>query len=96
VPTYDRTDTFKDDYSRLTSQEKRDVNVAVRKFLEDLPTGKFRAGLRVKGIKSAEGVLEMTWSGDGRMTFEYGKEVHVGQPHIIWRRVGRHEVLDDA
>src|SRR4051812_15750132 len=34
----------------------------------------------------------MTWAYDGRATFEYGDEVHGGQPHIIWRRVGTHAI----
>ena len=33
---------------------------------------------------------------DGRATFAYGDEVIAGTPHVIWRRVGTHEVLRDA
>jgi len=55
--------------------------------------GKFRAGLRVKGVHGAQGVFEMTWAPDGRATFEYGKEQIPGKPHVIWRRVGTHDVF---
>jgi hypothetical protein len=32
---------------------------------------------------------------NGRATFTYGDEVVAGEPHIIWRRVGTHDVLSD-
>jgi hypothetical protein len=55
--------------------------------------GKFRAGLRVKAVHGAQGVFEMTWAPDGRTTFEYGEEQIRGKPHVIWRRVGSHDVF---
>ena len=30
---------------------------------------------------------------DRRATFQYGDEVHTGQPHVIWRRVGTHAIF---
>lgn len=39
------------------------------------------------------GVYELTWAPDGRATFEYGPEQRPGEPHIIWRRTGTHEIL---
>jgi hypothetical protein len=35
----------------------------------------------------------MTWAADGRATFEYGQEIRPGEPHIIWRRIGTHDVF---
>jgi hypothetical protein len=32
---------------------------------------------------------------DGRATFSYGEEMRPGEPHVIWRRVGTHDVLRD-
>jgi hypothetical protein len=50
--------------------------------------------LRVKPVRSAPGILEMTWSfasPDGRATFEL---VTVeGELRCRWRRVGDHEVF---
>jgi hypothetical protein len=62
--------------------------------VEDLrrSTG-FRPGLRVKGVRGASGVFELAWAPDGRATFSYGGAVVEGGPHIIWRRVGTHDVL---
>jgi hypothetical protein len=95
LPTYERTRRFDRDYERLSKLERAEFRVALLKFLEDLPGRRFRAGLRVKGIQAAEGVFEMSWSGDGRATFQYGDQVEVGQPHVIWRRIGSHTVLGD-
>jgi hypothetical protein len=39
------------------------------------------------------GIWEMSWAPDGRATFEYGDEVHSGEAHIIWRRVGTHAIF---
>lgn len=50
-------------------------------------------GLRVKRVQGARGVFELTWAPDGRATFEYGREVQPGEPHIVWRRIGTHAVL---
>ncbi|MBJ7609126.1 MAG: hypothetical protein JF887_06805 [Candidatus Dormibacteraeota bacterium] len=52
-------------------------------------------GLRVKSLKGAAGIMEMTWSfsgPDGRATFEW--RTIDGQPMIRWRRVGGHDIFD--
>lgn len=66
---------------------------AVRRFAVDMRTGRFRRGLRVKGIQGAPGIFEMTWAPDGRATFQYGEERRPGDPHVIWRRIGTHEIF---
>jgi hypothetical protein len=38
-------------------------------------------------------LLEMTWDNDGRATFSYGVERVPGQPHVIWRRIGTHDIF---
>jgi len=50
------------------------------------------ASLRVKRVRSAPGVWEMTWSWpNGRATFEW---IQIdGEPAIRWRRVGGHEIF---
>jgi hypothetical protein len=35
----------------------------------------------------------MTWEDDGRATFQYGSEIRRGEPHIIWRRCGSHNIF---
>lgn len=94
MPTYDRTDSFKSDYQGLSREQKEAAQRALSRFLEDLRAGgKFRPGLRVKGVQGASGVFEMTWADDGRATFEYGDSLIDDEPHIIWRRIGTHDIL---
>jgi hypothetical protein len=56
----------------------------------------FRAGLRVKGVRGRPGIFEMTWAPDGRATFSFGPSIQERDPHIVWRRIGTHDVLLDA
>lgn len=49
-------------------------------------------GLVVKPVKGADGLFEMRWASDGRATFRYGKG-RPGEPHIIWCRVGTHDIF---
>ncbi len=93
MPTYQRLSRFNKDFARLSAQEQERFAEAVAKFVADLRGGRFRAGLRVRGIEGAPGIFEMTWAPDGRATFEYGDEITPGEPHIIWRRVGGHNIF---
>ena len=94
MPTYGTTDRFAKDHAGLSTSQKAQFRVAVSKFIEDLDARRpLRKWLRVKRVKSAQGIFEMTWADDGRATFEYGDEQIDGEPHIIWRRVGTHDVL---
>lgn len=93
MPTHAETARFRRDLQKLTREQRRAFRSAVRKFLLDLPSGRFRKGLRVKLVEGTDGIFEMTWSGDGRATFQYGAEVIEGETHVIWRRVGTHSIL---
>jgi hypothetical protein len=46
----------------------------------------------VKRIQGTDDIFEMTWAPDGRATFEYGTPEGSGA-HVIWRRIGRHDVF---
>jgi hypothetical protein len=93
VPTWSKTGSFRKDYTGLRRTDKRKFNKAVADFVADLKAGKFRKGLRVKGIEGAKGIFEMTWAKDGRATFEYGPEIRPNTPHVIWRRCGDHSIF---
>ncbi|MCO8303628.1 hypothetical protein [Streptomyces sp. RKCA744] len=93
MPTYEATPRFTADHRRLTPAQRRRFRQAVTAFIDGLHTGTFRASLRVKGVRSAPGVFELTWDGDGRATWSYGPEIVRGAPHIIWRRIGTHAIL---
>ena len=97
MPTYEWAARFGRDYGRLTTEQREAFKRAVRKFIEDLVAGRqFRSSLRVKGVQRTPGVFELTWAPDGRATFEYGEPVKKGDTHIVWRRIGGHDVLDEA
>jgi hypothetical protein len=93
MPTFAQTDRFRRDYANLTAEQKAAFRAAAAKFVVDLESGSFRPGLRVKGVQGAAGVFEMAWADDGRATFEYGSAVREGETHIVWRRIGTHDIF---
>jgi hypothetical protein len=85
---------FRADFLRLSRAQQAAFLAAVAHFVEDLRAGgQFRKSLRVKGVQGVPGVFEMTWAPDGRATSEYGDEVKSGDPHVVWRRVGTHDIF---
>lgn len=98
MPTFESVARFDREFRRMP----RELQLA---FLAMLPTfitalraspPTFPPGLRVKRVQGKQDVWEITYAPDGRATFAYGEEVIPGTPHIIWRRVGTHDVLRDA
>ena len=95
MPTFDYTPPFAKDVELLDRRDlERFRRVVTTQFVADLAEGKqFRGSLRVKGVRRMTGVFEMTWGPDGRATFEFGDPIVAGQAHVIWRRVGTHEIF---
>jgi len=94
MPTFDTLDRFMKDFSLLGEEDRMRFRAAVERFVEDLRGGQgFRPGLRVKRVQGTDGIWEMTWAPDGRATWMYGDEVLHGEPHVVWRRVGTHDVF---
>ena len=104
---FERTDSFASDFRRLKPGWKamfRAVipafNAACDAWLVDPSTG-WPAALRVKPVRHAPGIWEMTWSfsgPDGRATFEWvrvGDDEDRAQPVLRWRRIGTHEIVGD-
>ncbi|WP_239342486.1 hypothetical protein [Frankia sp. CiP3] len=95
VPTFDALDRFWADYRRLTYAQRERFLRARDLFVEDLQAGVgFRKSLRIKGFRGEPGVFEMTWAGDGRALFRYGESEKDGEAHIVWLRVGTHDIFD--
>lgn len=95
MPTYSWLARFGADFDSLLRPQQAAFLAAIEAFVTDLSAeGGFRAGLRVKGVKGAPGIFEMTWAPDGRATFEYGEAINDGEPHIVWRRIGTHAIFD--
>ena len=96
MPTFAWLARFGTDFDRLTPAQQAAFLAAVAQFVDDLRSGRgFRKGLRVKRIKGASGVFEMTWAADGRATFQYGDGVVEGETHVIWRRIGSHAIFKE-
>jgi hypothetical protein len=95
VPTFHTLPRFQRDFSKLSERDRRRFEKVVREqFVPDLALGIFRPGLRVKGVQSAPGVFEMTWAPNGRATWQYGDEIQSGERHVVWRRVGTHDIFN--
>lgn len=93
-PAYERLTPFDRDFLALTPGQQQRFLAAVAEFVADLRAGRgFRPGLRAKRVQGIDRVWEMTFAPDGRATWEYGAEVRPGEPHIVWRRVGTHDVF---
>lgn len=93
-PTFQRSGRFDRDFEALASSNQRRFRLAVNQFVDDLRGGRgFRPGLRVKRIQGTADIWEMTFAPDGRATWQYGAEIRPGEPHVVWRRIGSHDVF---
>jgi hypothetical protein len=96
LPTHNELALFQREFAKLTPAQKRQFAKAVQKLVNDLRAGvEFRPSLRIKRVQGHIGIYEMTWADDGRATFEYGPAVTPGEVHIIWRRIGTHDILKE-
>ncbi len=93
MPTFEKNPRFDKDWESLTEADKERFRRAVKRLVADLEANRFGKGLRVKNIEGTADVYEMTWAPDGRATWQYGNERRPGHAHVIWRRVGTHDVF---
>jgi hypothetical protein len=97
VPTFATTPRFEHDFKALTPEQRARFEKVVReKFAPDVDTNRWWPGLRVKRVQGVPKVFEMTWAPDGRATWQFGTSIHEGVPHVIWRRVGTHDIFSAA
>jgi hypothetical protein len=96
-PTYEASRRFLREYSRLTITERRRFREARRKLVAALRESppRFPPELRIKRVQGVREVWELTFAGDGRATFAYGPAEREGEAHVVWRRIGGHEILGD-
>jgi hypothetical protein len=93
-PTYDLSSGFAREFDHLPPEQRRaflkavDKLIAAMKGAEQPPNS-----LRIKRVQGTKDIWEMSYSGDGRATFRYGKEVKPGETHVQWLRIGGHEIL---
>jgi hypothetical protein len=94
MPTYAWLSLFSRDWQKLTRDQQVAFLRAVAILAEDLRVGAgFRPGLRVKKMKGHDNIWEMTWAPNGRATFSYGDSVAGDEAHVIWRRIGTHDIF---
>jgi hypothetical protein len=94
MPTHEEYLQFLREYRALPQSQRRAFPKAMQHMVQDLQAKRpFRVSLRIQGVQGHSGVFEMTWADDGRATFEYGPEQIPGETHIIWRRIGGHEIF---
>jgi len=95
MPTHDEFEQFLREYRALSKHKRAPSRKAVRDMLADMKAQRsFRGGLRVSVLGGHPEIYEMTWDmPDGRATFMYGAEQKPGEPHIVWRRIGGHEIF---
>ena len=93
MPTHQELARFLRDWQDLASEQRVAFLRALPLFVAGLASQSFAPQLRVKRVQGHPGVWEMTWAADGRATFSYGSEVIAGHPHVIWRRIGTHDIF---
>jgi hypothetical protein len=94
MPTHEELAQFLREFTALPPYQRRQFLRAVQKLVNDLRAGQpFRPSLRVKAVQGHPAIFELTWAPDGRATFEYGLEQRPGEAHIVWRRIGGHDIL---
>lgn len=98
---FETTPAFDGDYRRLRPEHRTAFRAVIKEkfgpacdaYAADASTP-WPPSLRVKSVRNAAGILEMTWSfasPDGRATFEL---ITVDDElHCRWRRVGGHTVF---
>lgn len=93
MPTHEELVQFLREFSRLREAQQDQFIDAMKRMVEDLRNGRpFRASLRVKGVQGHPGIFEVSWRDGGRATFHYGTPQRPGDTHIVWRRIGGHDI----
>jgi hypothetical protein len=78
----------------MPQSQRRAFLAAVAKLVEAFSEDRDPPrSLRIKRVQGTRDIWELSFSGDGRATFRYGRERRGGEMHVIWLRVGGHEIL---
>lgn len=99
MPTHAQKPAFTRDLKRLNSAQAALFERRLHEFVADLldmERGRstwFRRTLRVKKVRGYSDVYEMSWASDGRATFALSGPLVEGKLHIVWLRIGGHEIL---
>lgn len=104
MPTEEALGRFQNEHKSL-DRSKRALFRSARKEFIQAPLLWERSGMQgspvfpkhlgVKPVQGQRGIWEFAWAGDGRCTWEYGDFQHPRKCHIIWRRIGSHDIYGD-
>src|SRR5438034_10323383 len=108
MPTYGTWPRFDNDYRRLRPWQRKLFLAARDEFTRALLRWEAQGcrpspppcpdALQVQDVKGHPGVWELTWEkSNGRATWEFGdpRPQYPGKAHIVWRRIGGHEIFSD-
>lgn len=95
-PTFEFPRSFDREFRKLSRKDQKAFRDAVQVLVEALQgsgRSELPPRLRIKGVQGHPGVFEMTFAPDGRATFSYGDEIKPEEAHIVWRRIGSHDIF---
>lgn len=106
MPTYGRYRRFVNEYLRLAPWQRKLFLGARTEFKDALLRWEaqgcrqfpppFPDALQVQDVNGHPGIWGLTWEKkDGRCTWEFGDQVKPGMAHVVWRRIGGHEIFKD-
>lgn len=95
MPTHAEEPLFQREFAPLPLARQRRFRRAVKATVADLRVGRpFRKSLRVRPLDGHPDIYEMTWEmPNGRATFHYSPSITAGERHVVWRRIGGHEIF---
>ena len=80
------------EWRRLTPEQQRRFQIAWKTIVQALKSQQGLPPPPVVQKMSGVDIYEVRWAADGRATFHIEMDV-VGEPIIIWRRIGDHSIL---
>jgi hypothetical protein len=81
------------EYRALSHQDKLAFRRARDRFVAALMADRIpEAGLGIEEMAGHPHIYEFHFSGGGRATFHYGTSARGRNAHVIWRRIGGHEI----
>ncbi len=94
MPTHEEFAQFLREFANLSQADQDRFIAAMKQMVRDLRASRpFRPGLRMKAVQGHPGVFEISWAPDGRATFHFGSPKQPGEAHIVWRRIGGHDIF---
>ena len=93
MPTYCVDPRFSRELARLSPAQLRAFLRAKDRLVAALKAERhLDAGLGVHQLHDHPGISEFRFSAGGRATFRYGTSERGDAAHIVWRRIGGHEI----